>query len=91
MENPLAGVWRFYVDGFKNMTSGRTLWVIILVKLFVLFFILKLFFFPDFLAVTATDGDKDGYVSRELVMRAGDSAAPQAGATVETDCNQRQY
>jgi len=31
------------------MTVGRTLWVIILIKLFVMFFVLRVFFFPDFL------------------------------------------
>jgi len=41
---------RFYVDGFREMTVGRTLWAIILLKLFILFAVLKLFFFPDLLA-----------------------------------------
>lgn len=41
---------RFYVEGFRSMTVGKTLWAIILVKLFILFAILKVFFFPDFLA-----------------------------------------
>ena len=41
---------RFYVDGFREMTVGRTLWAIILLKLFIMFAILKLFFFPDLLA-----------------------------------------
>jgi len=41
---------RFYVDGFKSMTVGRYLWAIILIKLFILFFIFKLFFFPDILS-----------------------------------------
>lgn len=31
------------------MTLGRTLWAIILIKLFILFFVLKLFFFPNLL------------------------------------------
>ena len=31
------------------MTWGRVLWAIILIKLFVMFFVLKLFFFPSFL------------------------------------------
>jgi len=31
------------------MTVGRTLWKIILIKLFVMFAILKLFFFQDYL------------------------------------------
>lgn len=42
-------IFRFYVDGFRSMTVGRTLWKIILLKLFVMFFILKLFFFPNYL------------------------------------------
>ena len=43
-------IFRFYLDGFRSMTVGKTLWAIILVKLFILFAILKVFFFPDFLA-----------------------------------------
>ncbi|MEG1498728.1 MAG: DUF4492 domain-containing protein [Bacteroidales bacterium] len=49
MSNIFYKVWHFYTDGFKNMTVGRTLWTIILIKLLVLFLILKLFFFPDIL------------------------------------------
>ena len=49
MKNTLLSVWNFYLEGFRSMTLGRTLWIIILLKLFIMFFILKLFFFPDFL------------------------------------------
>ena len=31
------------------MTWGRTLWILILIKLFVMFVILKIFFFPQYL------------------------------------------
>ena len=37
-------IFRFYLDGFRSMTVGKTLWAIILVKLFILFAILKVFF-----------------------------------------------
>ena len=48
--NPLKKVFHFYYDGFINMSSwGRKVWIIILIKLFIIFAILKLFFFPDFL------------------------------------------
>ena len=40
----------FYVDGFRAMTLVRTLWAIVLVKLFVMFAVLRLFFCPDLLA-----------------------------------------
>ena len=42
-------VYRFYRDGFKRMTLGRTLWKIIIIKLVVMFAVLKLFFFPNYL------------------------------------------
>lgn len=40
-------ILRFYVDGFREMTVGRSLWVLILIKLAIFFLIFKLFFFPD--------------------------------------------
>lgn len=43
-------VWRFYRDGFRQMTVGRYLWALILVKLFFIFAVMKLFFFPDILS-----------------------------------------
>lgn len=42
-------IWTFYADGFRSMRTGRKLWILILVKLAVIFGILKLFFFPDVL------------------------------------------
>ncbi len=44
----LVRIWTFYRDGFREMTLGRTLWAIILIKLFIMFFILKLFFLSFF-------------------------------------------
>lgn len=61
-------VYDLYADGFRNMTLGRTLWTVILVKLFIIFAILKLFFFPNFLKQHA-EGDEAGYVATELVER----------------------
>lgn len=68
MKNRLLSVWHFYREGFHSMTWGRTLWILILVKLFIIFFVLKLFFFPDFLRHHG-DGETDSYVSRELIQR----------------------
>ena len=65
----LTRIWIFYRDGFRSMKLGRTLWLIILIKLFILFFILRLFFFPDFLNQATEGGEKDGYVSHELIER----------------------
>ena len=46
----IKSVVRFYADGFMNMTVGRSLWAIIIIKLFIMFAVIKLFFFPDRLA-----------------------------------------
>ena len=63
--NGLKRIARFYIDGFREMTLGRTLWAIILVKLFVLFAVLKLFFFPDPLAGKST-GERGALVGEAL-------------------------
>lgn len=62
-------IGRFYIDGFRSMTVGRTLWLIILIKLFIMFFVLKLFFFPDMLERKAKGGDKADVVATELTGR----------------------
>ena len=63
--NLLYKTFRLYVDGFRSMTIGKVLWTVILIKLFVMFFVLKLFFFPDVLEQKAA-GDKASYVAGEL-------------------------
>lgn len=70
MRNLVTGIWQFYVEGFRSMTLGRTLWLIIAIKLFIMFFILLLFFFPNYLNKAAVGSDKEEYVSRELILRA---------------------
>lgn len=56
-----------YIDGFRHMTVGKTLWVVILIKLFLIFFVLRLFFFPDFLSSKVRHGDKAAYVAGEML------------------------
>ncbi len=68
-EQGIIGFWRFYRDGFRGMTLGRTLWAVILIKLFIMFFILKLLFFPSFLKGKSTE-EKEDYVGDELTERA---------------------
>ncbi|MCR5578109.1 MAG: DUF4492 domain-containing protein [Prevotella sp.] len=65
----LYRVYDLYVDGFRHMRLGKTLWAIILIKLFIIFVVLKLFFFPNFLKQHAK-GDEASYVATELVERA---------------------
>ncbi len=62
----IRSVYEFYRDGFRNMTVGRTLWVIVLLKLFIMFFILRLFLFPNFLNRNAGKGNEADYVSTHI-------------------------
>ena len=64
------GAFRLYYDGFRSMTLGKTLWAVILVKLFVIFVVLKLFFFPNFLNTHADAGHESDFVAGELMKRA---------------------
>ena len=43
-------VWEFYRDGFRNMTWGRPLIWLVLLKIFILFAILRVFFFRPAMA-----------------------------------------
>ncbi|MBB5347378.1 hypothetical protein HNQ81_001094 [Desulfoprunum benzoelyticum] len=63
----ITGLYRFYRDGFRSMTVGRTLWKIILIKLFVMFAILKLFFFQDYLGSNfSTDEERADHVLQQI-------------------------
>jgi hypothetical protein len=66
--NTFSGIFRFYFEGFRNMSSwGKKAWIIILIKLFIMFAILKFFFFPDFLKVNfKSDQDRGNYVRENL-------------------------
>ena len=65
--NAVIMVFRFYIDGFRRMTLGRTLWKVIIIKLIIIFGVLKLFFFHDFLGTKfSTDEQRADYVLSEL-------------------------
>jgi len=58
-----ARIFNFYRDGFRSMVVGRTLWKIIFLKLFIMFAVLKLFFFPNYLASNfQSDGERANHV-----------------------------
>ena len=62
-------IFLFYYEGFRSMTIGRKLWIIILIKLFILFFIMKLFFFPDLLKTRfSSDKERSNYVIDQITL-----------------------
>ena len=63
-------VFHLYYDGFRSMTVCKTLWLIIGIKLFIFFVIIKMLFFPNFLSSKCdTDEQKTEYVRHQLVDR----------------------
>lgn len=71
MRNTALRIWNFYIEGFHSMTLGRTLWLIIILKLFIMFAILKVFFFPNFLNTRPEGVTKEEFVAGELLERPG--------------------
>ncbi|MBN2638169.1 MAG: DUF4492 domain-containing protein [Bacteroidales bacterium] len=60
-------VFFFYYEGFRNMTVGKRLWLIIAIKLFIMFAIFKVFFFPNFLKTRFhNDHQRSEYVLEQL-------------------------
>ena len=66
----LKNIWMFYYTGVREMTVGKTLWIIILIKLFIFFIVMKMLFFPNFLS-SNFDNDKEraDHVRHELTNR----------------------
>lgn len=62
-----------YVDGFRQMTWGRKLWVIVVVKLILIFAVLKLFFFPDFIGTHRGHQSASDFVSSQVLPPHGSS------------------
>ena len=59
-------VYDLYYDGFKHMTLGRTLWAVILIKLVIIFVVLKIFFFPNHIKENAPRGQEAEYVWEQM-------------------------
>jgi hypothetical protein len=66
----LLRIIKFYAEGFRSMTLGKTLWLIIIIKLIIMFCILKPVFFQRYLGQFKGDAAKQEYVSNELIERA---------------------
>ena len=68
--SPLRTVFYFYVNGFRSMTWGRTLWIIIILKLILFFGIIRFVFLRPAL------GGLDDQAKSETVGRNLSSEVP---------------
>jgi hypothetical protein len=56
-------IYFLYYDGFTNMKVGKTLWLLIAIKLFVMFAIVKWLFFPNVLKENFhSDEERSAYI-----------------------------
>lgn len=67
-KNIIVRIFNFYREGFQTMENwSRRVWIIILIKLFIMFFILRMFFFPNFLKENyKNDNERALHVLEEL-------------------------
>jgi hypothetical protein len=68
MKKRIIAIWRFYVDGFKSMTWGRQLWLLILLKVIILFAVLRAFFFEPVLSGKSEE-EKIEHVGTQLIEK----------------------
>lgn len=66
MKSILLSIYQFYAEGFRRMTWGRPLWILIALKVVILFAVLRAFFFEPVLS-GKTEEQKIEHVGRELM------------------------
>lgn len=69
MQTWLNKILSMYVDGFRSMTVGRKLWLLIAIKLLIFFAVLKLFFFPDILQSKYSTDDQRAEAVRQALTK----------------------
>ena len=66
-------IFDFYINGFRSMTTGKYLWIIILIKLFIMFAVLKVFFFKSEFSQYDTHEEKRRHVNEQLIEKASET------------------
>lgn len=60
-------IFDFYINGFKNMRLGKSLWLIILIKLFVILVVLKFFIYDNSIKNFDTAEQKSQFVYKNMM------------------------
>lgn len=55
-----------YIDGFKHLKLGKTLWKIIIIKILIIFVILKIFIYDNSLSTLGNADSKSAFVINNL-------------------------
>jgi hypothetical protein len=69
MIRAIRTLYEIYVDAFKSIgITGKSLLIVLAIKLFIMFAILKIFFFPDFLKSNFdNDHDRSEHVINQII------------------------
>jgi len=63
----LRWIYSLYYDGFVNMRVGKTLWLLIAFKLFIMFAVVKWLFFPNIMQENFhSDKERSNYILEQL-------------------------
>lgn len=81
-KDSMTAVWHFYRDGFRNMTWGKPLVWLILLKVFILFAILRVFFFKP--ALAGLDDEQRSRVVGERLVTPTPAMQENAASTSNT-------
>jgi len=66
----IHSIYTFYTEGFKSMRLGKKLWLLIAIKLFILFAVMKWLFFPNFLETHfQNDTQRSHYILEQLTKK----------------------
>lgn len=65
-DNFLSRAMHLYTDGFRQMTVGRTLWLVIIVKLVIMFGIIRFWLMPSVLGAYDSDAERARAVRHAL-------------------------
>ena len=71
MKNPFTSLWSLWRDGLRNTTLGRPLVLLVILKLVILFAILRVFFFKPAMA-GMTQEQKSEKVGERLIESVND-------------------
>ncbi len=74
-KDTMTAVWSLYRDGFRNMTWGRPLIWLILLKIFILFVVLRIFFFKPAMA-GLSDQQRSNVVGERITDHSASAGSP---------------
>lgn len=70
MKNKIVSIYEFYRQGFASMTVGKTLWLVIGIKVAIIFLVLKLWLFPNYLNTNYdSDAERSEAVRTSLIKK----------------------